>query len=345
MFSSFLDDTRGNFAVTAALSIIPLLLAVGMSVDYSSAVADKSAMQSALDSATLSLTTLPKTTSDADRQTKLQEAFEANGGSGAATLITPVYDADGTLHLSATASYEMPTNFMKLAMIDNVPISVSTAVTKKPSLVKATFKIDKVSGWWNKTMTLYGTKFGETSAKKLMEISYTYNNGGDVKGYGTTTVYKISGTTKTQVQRQVCTTVQVQNFNNLPAGAITSTDGSGKKRVTTCTMNPVNGGGAEIDVSQMRTLYLQMDVPSGSPKVLKSNDPATSDRLYINDIEIEKGKTVDIFTAVPCGETGTQAWEDGGSAVPAPVINADFFYTVTGQCDYSQRTAETSITQ
>jgi len=84
--------------------------------------------------------------------------------------------------------------------------------------------------------------------------------------------------------------------------------------------------------------------------VLKSNDPNTSNRLYIgtsatNLTEVATGQKVDIFTAVPCGQTGYQAWEDGGNAVPAAYTNADFFYTVQGKCDYNQRPSETVLTQ
>ncbi|TIN48985.1 MAG: hypothetical protein E5Y30_44865, partial [Mesorhizobium sp.] len=74
---------------------------------------------------------------------------------------------------------------------------------------------------------------------------------------------------------------------------------------------------------------------------LYSNDPATSNRLYSStsaDIplaEMATGQIVDIFGLVPCGSTGYQAWEDGGNPVPAPVSNADFFYNVTGKCDFN----------
>ncbi|TJV56457.1 MAG: hypothetical protein E5Y18_04935, partial [Mesorhizobium sp.] len=126
----------------------------------------------------------------------------------------------------------------------------------------------------------------------------------------------------------------------------TQTSGN-KKYLTTCTntMYPANGAGAVIDVSLMDVLYLQMDVPSAQTPKLKSNDANTSNRLYIDGVEVANGKLVDIFTAVPCGQPSQQAWEDGGNPVPAPVSNADFFYTVTGKCDFNQRPSQTVLTQ
>ncbi|MER9406090.1 hypothetical protein NKI36_18845 [Mesorhizobium caraganae] len=334
---------------------IPLITVIGFSVDYTSAVNTRDGMRNALDAGILTITTMPTDTSKADRQVLLQQSYAANGGLGTATLNTVTVDAFGTASFTASASYPMPTDFMSIAGIKTVQVGVVSAVRKTPALVQTTFKVSKVSGYWGKTMTLYGTKFGATTPKPLMTITYAYNNYGDPKGYGTTTVNTITNNggadISTTVQKQVCTTATVNNFNNLPTGAITQTSGS-KKYVTTCvdTMFPANGAGAVIDVSLMSSLYLQMDVPSGKPKVLKSNDPTTSNRLYVgpsttNMPEVATGTTVDIFTAVPCGQTGYQAWEDGGNAVPAPVTNADFFYTVQGKCDYNQRPSDTVLTQ
>ncbi|CCV10287.1 TadE/TadG family type IV pilus assembly protein [Mesorhizobium sp. STM 4661] len=342
----FLKSENGSFTPVLVFALIPVIATIGFSIDYTSAVSTRSSMQNALDAAALSITTLKTDTTLADREKKLQESYIANSGQGTAKLDSFVVDTDGTANIQASAGFAMPTTFMPIARINNVQVAVGSRVVKRPALVQATFKVEKISGYWGKTMTLYGTKFNETAANKLMKITYAYNNFGDPKGYGTAIVYTVNGSTDTKVQQQVCTTTQVNNFNNLPTGAITQTSGN-KKYLTTCvnTMYPANGAGAVIDVSLMDKLYLQMDVPSGNPTVLKSNDPLTSDRLYIDSVEVGKGQTVDIFTAVPCGQPSTQAWEDGGNAVPAPVSNADFFYTVTGKCAFNQRASETVLTQ
>lgn len=342
----FLSSEGGSLAPILAIMLIPMCAALGISVDYNAAVETRASMQNALDAATLSITTLPTSTSLADRLVKLQESFAANSGQGTAKLDGFVVAADGTASIDASASFAMPTNFMQIARVDTVQIGVKSAARKRPALVQTTFKIDKVSGHWDKTMTLYGTKFGETAVNPLMKITYAYNGFGDPKGYGTSTVYTVNGSTNTKVQEQKCTTKTVKNFNSLPTGAITQTSGN-KKYLTTCTntMYPANGTGAVVDVSLMDALYLQMDVPSAQLTKLKSNDTNTSNRLYIDGVEIANGEKVDIFTAVPCGQPSQQAWEDGGNPVPAPVSNADFFYTVTGKCDFNQRPSQTVLTQ
>ena len=351
----FARSRSGSMMPLFFLCLVPLITVIGFSVDYTDAVQTRSEMQSALDAATLSITTLPTTTTLTVRQQALQDNFVANNGQGTATLVGFNVSNIGAVTATTSASFAMPTNFMTIARINTVPVAVASGVNKAPALVQATFQVTKVSGYWNKTMILYGTQFGGATAKPLMTIEYTYNGYGDPKGYGTSNVYTITNSgganVKTLVQSQVCMTTTVSNFNNLPAGAITQTSGT-RKYVTTCvnTMYPANSPGAVIDVSQMGQLYLEMDVPSGNPSVLKSNDPTTSNRLYIgttatNMPEILAGQIVDIFSAVPCGATGYQAWEDGGNAVPADVSNADFFYNVTGKCDFNQRPSLTALTQ
>ncbi|MEQ1937606.1 TadE/TadG family type IV pilus assembly protein [Mesorhizobium sp. CN5-321] len=336
----FLKSRDGSFAPALAVAMVPLVAAVGMVSDYSRGTAERTSMQSALDAASLSIMTMSKDTAKADRQKALQAAYVLNGGNGTATLGDFDITADGTSTMTSSASYAMPTDFMSMAGINTVAISVAAAARKNPALVEAAFKINKVSGYWNKTMTLYGVEFGETDPKPLMQITYEYNGNGGSKGYGTTTVYtpNKNGKLKTVQQQQKCTSAS--SWDSVPAGSFV--DGN---RLVTCTFTKGDGTGATIDVSQMNTMYLEMNVPSGNPKLLKTNDPATSDRLYIDGVESPANKTVDIFSAVPCGNTSTQAWEDGGNAVPAPVSNADFFYDVTGKCNFSQRPSEVALTR
>ena len=357
-YRKFLSSENGSFAPAIALSAVPLLLAMGIAVDYTSATTDRAQMQNALDSAVIAITTMEKTATDSERQTTLQNVYSANGGPGSASLKSVSFDPDGTMHAKTSASYAMPTDFMSLARIKTVNIDVATSVRKNPSLIQAEFRIEKVSGYWNKTITLYGTRFGQSKAEALMQIDYKYNGKGGTKGYGTTTMYTKDAKNKFTVvnQQQECTTENKKSTT--PAGTFPGPFVDGDK-VTTCVMKAGGDEGAKIDVSQMNDLYLQMDVPSASPSTLKTNDPKTSDRLYIGDpntpsndsenpdnlIEVEKGNIVDIFTAVPCEQTSKQAWEDGGNAVPAHPRNADFFYSVTGKCDFNKRPSVTSLVQ
>lgn len=343
--------------------LVPILAAVGFAVDYTSATAARASMQEALDASVLSITTLAKDTTLDARQKALQDAFAANGGTGAATLDSYVIQADGTSVGSASASYDMPTDFMRIVMIRSVPIGVSSAVNKTATLAKATFKIGTVSGYWDKTMTLYGTEIGKDKPVKLMEIGYVHNRYGDPKGYGTTILRKIVNGVATQAGQRICTTASVTDFSGAKATDIKQTSGS-KKWLTSCTDNPADNKGAEIEVQDMASLYLEMKIPnpnpglgggnlpSGTKTTLRSDDKATSDRLFYEKdvdgkkvmVQIPKNTVVDIFSIVPCGETSKQAWEDGGS-LNNKADEVDFAYEVSGKCNFSRRPSTTVLTQ
>ncbi|RUZ71278.1 hypothetical protein EN943_34215 [Mesorhizobium sp. M7A.F.Ca.US.006.01.1.1] len=353
---SFIESRSGSFAPILILAMIPLITAIGFSVDYTSAVQTRSTEQAALDAAILSITTMDTASTMPQRQVLLQDTYRENGGQGAATLNSFDVSANGTATAQAAASFAMKTVFMQIARIPTVAIGVNSAVNKAPALVEATFKVTGVSGYWNKTMTLYGTMFGAAVDKPLMTIDYAYDRTGDPKGYGTTTVSVLTtdsagNTVTTVAQKQVCKLVD----SNTPSGAVILTDGFRTRYYCVDTMYPAGGAGAQIDVSQMGGLYLKMNVPSGNPRNLATNDKNTSDRLYsglksdqtglIDYKEMAAGQIVDIFGLVPCGATAYQAWEDGGNPVPAPVSNADFFYNVTGKCDFNKRPNNTRLTQ
>lgn len=342
----FLSSESGSFAPAFAVVLVPVLLAMGLAVDYTSATSDRAKMQNALDSAVLSITTMKRTATDAERQTVLQNVYAANGGQGTATLLSVSFDVDGTMHASTSASYAMPTDFMSLAKIQTVNIGVSTSVRKNPSLIEATFKIDKASGYWDKTITLFGADPAKTDADPMMKIDYKYNGAGGAKGYGTTTVYTkdAKGNFTVIQQQQVCTTQDYKKsikLGTFPTGPFKD----GDSKLTSCSM-PVAGDGAAIDVSKVNDLYLQMEVTTGNKDTFRSNDPAKSNRLFIDGVQVPKNQIVNIFTAVPCGETSSQAWEDGGTAEANMTLgDADFFYKVSGKCDFNQRPSVTSLVQ
>ena len=53
MFGGFRRDSRGTIAVTAAIAVVPLMLALGVAIDYSSLAVTRTDLQAAADSAAL----------------------------------------------------------------------------------------------------------------------------------------------------------------------------------------------------------------------------------------------------------------------------------------------------
>ncbi|MHA6686648.1 TadE/TadG family type IV pilus assembly protein [Mesorhizobium sp. A556] len=81
MSTDFLRDQRGNFALITAFLAVPLLMTVGMSVDYSTILRTRSNLQNTLDAAVLAVAREGKDVSDA-RAREIAELFVAQNFAG-----------------------------------------------------------------------------------------------------------------------------------------------------------------------------------------------------------------------------------------------------------------------
>jgi Flp pilus assembly protein TadG len=70
-YSAFVRDERASVATTFALTVVPLLMFVGMAVDYSRVSNAETRLQNAADSAALAISHRAKTTSDMDELKQL----------------------------------------------------------------------------------------------------------------------------------------------------------------------------------------------------------------------------------------------------------------------------------
>ena len=99
-----------------------------------------------------------------------------------------------------------------------------------------------------------------------------------------------------------------------------------------------------VDVGAFTSAYLEFSIGPVAPHfkqhcgpdcptLLRSDDPATSDRFTIDGVPVPRGKVVDIFEWAKCGQVSKQDWEDGGGATP------DIHYTIETVCGVSPGTA------
>jgi Flp pilus assembly protein TadG len=137
----FLEDRRGNVALLFGLTLIPLLIAVGLGVDYGRGLLVKERMEDALDAAALALgswTDLPQS----QMQAKAQQFFDANYG--ASSLGTPanVNVSFAGDNITVSVSGEVPTTFMQLAGYDTMDISASSTITKQERNIELALVLD-----------------------------------------------------------------------------------------------------------------------------------------------------------------------------------------------------------
>lgn len=317
ILKKFCQSEHGNIAVIAAMMTLPLMLAVGMAVDYSAATTGRAEMQNALDAGAFAALALPVTATVDECLTALQGAYTANGGLGTATINGDLLESSLGASLKVTASYDMPMAFMGIVGQKTTKLSATSSVSKPIKLTQASFKLDGVTGAWDKTVMLMGRSSPTGTYQPLMKMTYVAKN---IGGWGDT-VLSVPNSSGAWIEKSkiACTSKSA------------------------CTKSPSSDG--VVEMANMDDIYLQMDISAKVGKIywwfkdpvvyLKSNDPLTSDQMFVEGKQTPKGTKVNMIQAIGCNETWIKhRWEDGGGweGAISQWEGTDFRYQAKGAC-------------
>ena len=128
MLVRFLRDRRGSIAPLLAVAALPVMMAVGMAVDFGRASAARASFQTAVDSTALMLSKKAADMSSADLQaaaTSYLKALFVNPNAKNVT-VSATYSSKGGSQVALTASATVPTSFLGLAGYGELPISAQT---------------------------------------------------------------------------------------------------------------------------------------------------------------------------------------------------------------------------
>jgi Flp pilus assembly protein TadG len=129
MLLSFLGCRRGNLAIMGALCLVPLILAMGVAVDYTRLVAARSRLQAVADAAALAVASSKET--DQTRVRQLAEAFVAANQTDESldgARIVSIAANDTNVDIGMTV--QVPVTFMRLARVEGVDVGVSALATR-----------------------------------------------------------------------------------------------------------------------------------------------------------------------------------------------------------------------
>ncbi|NEJ74001.1 hypothetical protein GR197_26250 [Rhizobium phaseoli] len=119
-------DRGGNVAIVVALTLVPMIIAVGASFDYIRTYNIRQRMQSDLDTALIAAVKEIDTDDSTALKQKVSDWFGAQVES---SYTLGDINIDTSNHkITATASGTVPTTLMKIANINTVPISIGSAV-------------------------------------------------------------------------------------------------------------------------------------------------------------------------------------------------------------------------
>ena len=175
---SFARDARGNVALLFAFSLIPLLIGVGVAMDYGQALIVRERMADAADAAALAIGSWPGLTQD-EAKVKAQQFFDANyppSSLGTAGALDVQFSGEDIV---TTVSGQVPTTFMQLANVNAVDVGASATITKKERNIELVLVLD-TTGSMGSGGKLTAMK---SAAKKMVDTLFD--------GKGTSTTLKI----------------------------------------------------------------------------------------------------------------------------------------------------------
>lgn len=120
----FKSECKGSVAAIFAIAVIPLLVGSGIALDYSRAASRRNALQSALDSAVLSVARESGTLTPDQMNAKITAYIKSvYGETGLNPIAAPTVQSGS---ITATVSASVPTTIMNVVGIKNLQISVTT---------------------------------------------------------------------------------------------------------------------------------------------------------------------------------------------------------------------------
>jgi len=163
----FAHDAKGNVALLFGLALIPLLLGVGVAVDYGRALIVRDRMADAADAAALAIGSWPGLT-QSELTTKAQQFFNANyppSSLGTVGTLNVNFVGDD---IKVTVSGTVPTTFMKLANISTVDVGAASTVTKKERNIELVLVLDTTGSMGS------GGKMSamQSAAKKMVQTLF-----------------------------------------------------------------------------------------------------------------------------------------------------------------------------
>ena len=138
---AFARDARGNVAILFGIALIPILIGVGVAVDYGRALIIRNRMADAADAAALAIGSWPNQTQD-QLKTRAQQFFNANyppSTLGTVGALDVQFSGDNIL---VTVKGKMQTSFMKLANIDSLNVGASATIAKKERNIELALVLD-----------------------------------------------------------------------------------------------------------------------------------------------------------------------------------------------------------
>ena len=158
-FADFAKETGGNFAIMAAILMVPMLVAAGMAIDYTTLVTDNSNLQEAVDVAVIAAV-IPAKATDAEREAIAEKYIRSNyRGIFRNSNLSIIPNASGR-EVSVLAQASITTSIMNIAGVSSIDHNASATATISSDTGTCIFGLNKTLA---DTVTTWGSPQIETT--------------------------------------------------------------------------------------------------------------------------------------------------------------------------------------
>ncbi len=139
---SFAKDESGAIAIIFALTLIPIIMLIGVAIDYSRIALDRSQVQAALDAATLAAVKKVGIMKDAEIKTMISAYVSANTPGTIKINIDSIEIKRNPNKLHVQASGETKTTFMRLADIEKADFKADSSAVASDKSIEVALVLD-----------------------------------------------------------------------------------------------------------------------------------------------------------------------------------------------------------
>jgi hypothetical protein len=293
---------------------------VMVGVDYGRATKARTQDQQVLDAALLAAAKQrDENTARATFAAMLSQGLQT--GSVASTLAVDKSNPSA-FQVSASVTGSSPMAFANVLGLSSIPYKAHGAAHAGYKPTSANVTVNYVKGYWYKVITLYVHRPSASSDTALVTITYQptnlVSNGGI--GVGTATIAGPG-----------ITPVSASGLNlSLSSGAVQL--GDYDKVYFKMAVEKASCAPGYKQSSQSTNTNVKCTRGTGSTTAFdatyRTDDPNTSEYLFVNKVQQPHGIIVPIDTMMPCATTGAlQEWEDGGG-----FASQDFGFTIIAAC-------------
>jgi Flp pilus assembly protein TadG len=293
------SDTKGNFGILFALLIMPLLTAAGSAIDFVRASNAKANLQIIADSAALA-SGATYNGYNKDAAISAGQSMFDNAASKLPLGTTHSIEISGQttrVHIQSTSKNLI----MNIFGYDSLPISVAAQALTPMAPKNIAIIPTHAQGWFYKKVSIIVIRPNKTSEEIVGTVTYqptTQANGGNGE------MVKVPNSA-----------IQLGDYSKLVLKMEIKKDGC-----------PI-GQEAKILFSKVTCTKTTKQSMQKYDSILKTDDPNTSDHLYIDGKQLPKGVLSPLNDILECNKKPSHAWEDGGG-----ISVQDFFYTVEPTC-------------